>query len=148
MNVICSKVFYDIELKYKELKEFILTVKQGATKDKNSRVALIAIWLYTFRFLFKDKAFAHEKEARLIFHLAESVPSEDYMGHGFAIKYRPKNGYIIPYIEIEVPITCFKSITVGPLIAQLEAKQSLQKFLKSRGYNNVEINCSNVPVRY
>ena len=57
-------------------------------------------------FLMKHPAYEHEKEYRLSV-LKQDMCNED-------IKYREKNGLIIPYTILHIPIEAINGITLGP----------------------------------
>lgn len=147
-NIVSQKVLYNFE--DGRLDDLIIQNKKTAATEPEEAKYNILNALEEIRYVYKDDHFTHEKETRIVIFLPRKKPPKKFEkeGHPFEVKFRTSNNYIIPYIECPIPKDCLSSITIGPLIAQQEAKQSLQKFLKSRGYNNVEINCSNVPVRY
>lgn len=147
-SMFSHEVIYDNQLKREQLKSILSQLANYEEQHPGETWGQLSFVLWMLRFLYKSPAFAHEREVRLILQLTDEPAPKGFNGHPFEIKYREANGYIIPYVEVALPEEYLNSITIGPLIAQQEAKQSLQKFLKSRGYNNVEINCSNVPVRY
>lgn len=64
------------------------------------------------------------------------------------IQYRTKNGVLIPYIEIPFFKETVKEITIGPLVERELAVENLKEFLDLRGYKNIDIKVSNVPIRY
>lgn len=67
---------------------------------------------------FKHAGFIEENESRII------VPQDDK----YEIQYRPRNGMLIPYIEIEIPLDCIKSIQLGPIKDQELAFVSMSDF--------------------
>lgn len=67
---------------------------------------------------FKHDGFIEEKESRII------VPEDDQ----YEIQYRPRSGILIPYIEIELPLDCIKSIQLGPMENQDLAYISMSNF--------------------
>lgn len=67
---------------------------------------------------FKHDGFIEEKESRII------VPESDL----YEIQYRPRNGILIPYIEIKLPLDCIKSIQLGPMENQDLAYISMCNF--------------------
>ena len=91
---------------------------------------------YSFVQMLKNKAFEYENEIRLIGDF-KRVP----------VKFREKNGYIIPYKEIYFSKEQIKSITLGPCQNMDNAEYSLRQFLDSRGFNHVKINKSRIPYR-
>lgn len=102
------------------------------------------------RYLFKHEAFIHENEIRFILRIPHSRT-------GYDIKFRQKNGIIIPYIDLKMEKRFLKRITIGPLIEASKAKNTLGFLLKQRGYeiakdendkNGVYICESTIPIRY
>ena len=91
----------------------------------------------------KNKSFSHESETRLLYTATDCDK----------IKYRVKNNFIISYVEMpprqlngdkKLPI---KSIIVGPGEEQDIVKASISDFIKSKGYNDIEIKSSIIPYR-
>ena len=62
--------------------------------------------------------------------------------------YRTKNGVLVPYIEIPFFKETVKEITIGPLVERELAVENLKEFLDLRGYKDIDIKVSNVPIRY
>lgn len=117
--------------KYKDIKKYII--------EDMVRDLIFNILLYKTNI--KNKNFIHEKETRLLYIYDESAE----------IKYRVKNKLIIPYVEIPIKRTDtkkipIKSIIVGPGEEQNIIRNSIKKYLESRGYN-VEIKLSTIPYR-
>lgn len=88
----------------------------------------------------KLECFSHEKEIRLIYTASDEDEEK--------IQYRTKNGVLIPYIEIPFFKETVKEITIGPLVERELAVENLKEFLDLRGYKNIDIKVSNVPIRY
>lgn len=88
----------------------------------------------------KLECFSHEKEVRLIYTASDEDEEK--------IQYRTKNGVLIPYIEIPFFKETVKEITIGPLVERELAVENLKEFLDLRGYKNIDIKVSNVPIRY
>lgn len=88
----------------------------------------------------KHESFQDEQEYRIIYH---KEPDEK--------KYRVGNSMIIPYIERillddddKLPIS---KIIVGPTPHPELSKYSVESLLKSKGYDNIEVEKSNIPYR-
>ena len=64
------------------------------------------------------------------------------------IKYKVKNGVLVPYLELKFDKAAIEEITVGPLIEQDLAVKNLREFLEQRGYSDVDIKVSEIPIRY
>ena len=92
--------------------------------------------IYTFPQRLKNEAFSYENEIRLIGDFRKAP-----------VKFREKNGYIIPYKEIFFAKEQIKSITLGPCQYMDNAVYSLRQFLDSRGFEHVEIKKSSIPFR-
>lgn len=65
------------------------------------------------------------------------------------IKYRVRNGYITPYVEIRVPKEALKKIVVGPTNNKMLTVQSIYHFLQINGYdiNKIDVVSSKIPYR-
>ena len=88
----------------------------------------------------KESCFAHEQEVRLIYTANPKKKKQ--------IKYKVKNGVLVPYIEVKLMRETVQEITVGPLIEQDLAVKNLREFLEQRGYPDVDIKVSEIPIRY
>lgn len=86
--------------------------------------------------MLKDKAYDYEKEIRLIGDFKDAP-----------IKFREKNGYVIPYKEVYFAKEHIKTIKLGPCMNQGNAEFSLRHFLDSRGFEHVKIEKSEIPYR-
>ena len=103
--------------------------------------------LFEWSLCFKSDKFEHEKEVRVVIYVAEEK-------NDIGIKYRTYNGYIIPYIEIEVSKDLLESVSFGPILLD-ESEKARQKeiminMLKSYNYNVFDgsVNFSEIPVRF
>lgn len=84
----------------------------------------------------KDSAYAYEKEVRL------KATSAD------KILYREKDGLIIPYVTIQLPISCVKEIIIGPTADPIRMKMSISMYLQSKGIDDSLINISHSTIPY
>lgn len=94
--------------------------------------------------VFKDPAFAEEKEWRLI-RLTQ---------HQDQIKFREGRSMLIPYLEIDLRkaaqhlrIPAIRTVTVGPCPNEELARQSVQWLLASEGMSQATVKSSLVPFR-
>ena len=71
---------------------------------------------------FKHDGFAEENEHRII-------RQSEYTNNYNTTKYRAKNNFLIPYIEMEISLDCIKSIQVGPMKNQKLAYKSMREFV-------------------
>lgn len=148
-KVICEvcPVFYEENEQKQLIKEVLLEInkKQHLAKDDSSIRATISMKLTSWKMLFKNSHFNHEKEVRLILKVPRKYKNE------FDIKYRNYLGLIIPYIEIKCDRTSISQVTLGPILGNENQKESqrriLHEMLTEKGYNVVE-KISSIPIRY
>lgn len=133
-----GKIIYDVDKQKQIIKELILEA------DQFQMSSIFLFWfkvcLNRLKYLFKHPCFSHEQEIRLIL----KCPIE---GKEDMIQYRlSERGNYIPYIP--VPITnMFNKIVVSPLLCEQKNITSLERMLKSRGYD-CEIKSSECPIRF
>lgn len=90
--------------------------KQGGSIGPNGYDSMI--YLMHDAAAFKHAGFIEENESRII------VPQDEK----YEIQYLPRNSMLIPYIEIEIPLDCIKSIKLGPMKDQELAFISMSDF--------------------
>lgn len=95
----------------------------------------------------KSQHFEYEKEWRVALYDWDIKPDDIEEKCYRPIRFRSKNGIIIPYKEISLTTNAIKSITLGPRYDLNRCKESLKMFLKSRNINadKIKITQSNVP---
>lgn len=118
---------------------FFVLVALLINKDKNQSEEVINTFLpfQLFMSYAKDPAYKYEDEVRLLIH--SDKDSE--------IKYRVQNSLIVPYIENFFPKEALKTVLVGPTNDMRRTVKSIDRYLKSKGFNDVEIIESKVPYR-
>lgn len=126
----------------KEIEECYEKYKSGFVSLNSIKTVLIQL-LNNCSLIFKNNSFQHEEEIRAVI----TIPKESKKRR-FDIKYRPVNGYIVPYIEVSFPKEIISEITVGPLLKDKIALNTMNDLLKSRGYDSVEVFNSDIPIRY
>ncbi|NQV17142.1 MAG: DUF2971 domain-containing protein [Armatimonadetes bacterium] len=151
-------VIYDNSIKSKIVNEYleilyslckITPLRSNEEIESNKWILPIIKRIFTRLFmtasLTKDKYFESEKEYRFVCNV--DVKSDPSLLH-----FRESNGLIIPYVEVKslfrndkLPII---SITIGPRNSVEKAKTGLRDFLNSKGYTNVKILKSKIPLRY
>ena len=118
------------------------------TSSEEERLKLLSViqdFLNDYQFAFKNTAFQHEREIRAILRIPrESIPG----GQKFEVKYRNSNGYIVPYVEFETLPNVVEKITIAPLLQPEISQRNIREMLKRRGYYNVDVETSAVPVRF
>lgn len=126
----------------KEIEECYEKYKSGFA-SLNSIKTILMQFLNNCSLIFKNSSFQHEEEIRAVITIPKEIKERR-----FEIKYRPVNGYIVPYIEVPFPKEIIKEITIGPLLKDKIALNTVIDLLKSRGYDSVEVLNSNIPIRY
>lgn len=113
---------------------------------------VIGDFLSYYSICFKNNCFSHEKEVRVVLSLPNdplpcAINQKDYK-----IDYRVKDGFFIPYTVMEFPQNLVSSIMIGPLTFSDDVidnqKEILAKMLKAKGYENFDIDHSNIRIRY
>lgn len=127
-------------------------LKGGQERDI---MAMLTKWQYQF----KDHHSAHENEIRaiLFFPKEEVLLLESEQINVPMIKYRTKNGILIPYIDISFDKSALKEIVIAPTLStretngenSIELKMTKEYIQRMRYSNNeVSVSCSTVPARY
>lgn len=91
--------------------------------------------------LFKNPAYSYEEEVRLV----KSNRKTDKN-----ILFRESRGLLIPYMEVEIDVSCVSKIIIGPTKHFEDSKKSIHNYLvSSGGYtgNSDIIVKSSVPLR-
>ncbi|OZM56205.1 hypothetical protein CIB95_12320 [Lottiidibacillus patelloidae] len=109
--------------------------------------------MFIYSIFFKKSPFYQEEEYRvaLLFdNVATNNNSNNH--HKFPVCFRTFNEVLIPYIEVPIlnnegflPI---ESITIGPKNTIDIATEGLKYFLKVKKYDFVDVQKSNIPLRY
>jgi len=149
-----KKVLYDDEEKIKKLDSTILELSKYYDNANQNTIKSIEAFIIRiireFQFSFKHKSFEHEKEVRAILRIPRDnkINKDITESKYFTVKYRDNNGYITPYTEFDFPKNSIREITTSPLLDNDMAVKNLKKMLKSYGYNHVNINSSEIPIRF
>lgn len=87
----------------------------------------------------KNEAYLHEAEMRGVIYCNECS----------RIYFRTRNGYIVPYIEVELPKSALKEIIIGPTDNSDLKELSILHFLQINGYNlnEIKVTRSKIPYR-
>lgn len=145
-------MIYDDEQKDEIIKEAVMQLYNMWKADNNRSEDVIEILshsLWRWGLVFKNNAYQHEQEVRLIF----DIPKTDRMTYG--VKYRTGHGLLIPYITIDYPSSVLQSITVGPF-SNIPEDSTMQEeiighYLSEQGFKYVPnhmIKFSTVPARF
>lgn len=93
----------------------------------------------------KNNSYDYEGEYRCVISLSPH-PAIAMKTPKF-FEYRMSNNNIIPYIKVDVPIKCLKSIVIGPCSNYDMVKMSLKLMMKTYDIPDIDIIKSNVPYR-
>ncbi len=138
---IISKMILDFQ-------PYIFLTSEATSRVKN----IIRSCLTKLKLQYKSHYFEPEKEIRAILYVPQEVPvkADNYTPH--TIKYKTKEGLIIPYVDVILKNKAWLTgTTIGPFIEPNSAKELLYSFLRDKGYNRCgpeDIQTSQVPIRY
>jgi hypothetical protein len=147
--VMGRNVLYDDRLKEELFKKFVEILidyykrhDAGLISDADfEQVKQFAMfYLLTFALLSKDKKYEDEHEFRLITPMLTKNINE--------IEFRVSHDLIIPYIKLSFPIKYIEEIMIGPKRKMRITKDSIRYFLDAKGYNDIKITKSSIPLRY
>ena len=143
-KTILENVIYN-DGKKKELVQQCILDSVENHKDVDNICSDIRNKLYIFKFLFKNECFSTENEVRAIIHIPR-----DGSKHGdkekFEIKFREKEGIIIPFIERRIPISALIGINISPM-ASNDVVESVRDYVVR--YTGIDrVFKSKLPVRY
>lgn len=138
------RVIYDKSQQRDKIRYEIERILKEGNFVKEEYIAQLNNWAIRF----KNEIFRHEREERLICY----VPEEE-MDNGATlddyIQFRIVKGCLVPYLDVLVADkSALKEITIGPLIEEKLAVNTMELFLRLKGYENVDIYTSSAPIRY
>lgn len=161
-HFISGYVIYDKELQEDIIKEeFEHYLRQwkafypGAIEDQSRIAELFMFRILIYSYFFKHPSFKQEEEYRIAF-----FPENFAEGQKAEVKFRPSNGVIIPYIELNLKdITGdrtnlpLKEVWIGPMNKMDNAFLGIDSFLSSLGYDTetpdgTRIMTSVIPLRF
>jgi hypothetical protein len=97
---------------------------------------------------FKHPAFREEKEWRLV---VRPLPGGTDAKKTGKLKFKPSRGMLTPYLELspreDKSLLPIESVRYGPTLERRRAENVLNLFLRQRGYTNVQLHGSEIPVR-
>lgn len=109
--------------------------------------------------LLKNQSYAYEKEVRLFNHVIMTGDADDIVAKAKILpwdekeekmvppKVRVKNGSLIPYREISIPVDYITKIIVGPTSNPSLQCEALKVFLSEMGQERIKVEMSAVPYR-
>jgi len=85
--------------------------------------------LFSFRTHYKHVTFKDEKEYRIVIQIDSTIARQNVM------KFRSRNGLIVPYIEIKLPsiYEAISEIGISPLLKMDKANQGIRLLLREHG---------------
>lgn len=141
------RVIYDDSTKFDIIRKRIKELGDLVhTKEELEIVAdEISYFLLEWAITFKCSDFAYENEVRLLVDVPLSEAEKQ-------VKYRTNNGLIVPYIEVCFPHDILSYVKIGPLSCLPDDNELQRKIVKemlsSRGYRNIDVSSSKVPIRF
>lgn len=145
INVHISHVIYKATEQKRLIKKVLLELNEFYPKiDDKTIIDVLCDRLFKWKLLFKSIKFEHENEVRIIIDVAKDKEN-------IVVKYRTYKGYIIPYIELEIPKNAVASVGLGPLfLNEGERKQQIQileQMLRQQDYDALA-GASEIKIRY
>lgn len=115
--------------------------------DRNVQ-ALINKFLEEHQFKYKHPCFLSEQEFRFVYFRPKKRP-EQMKQKLYEIKYRSRNGILIPYIEIPVESAneYLEQVMLSPMINDSFAIETAKDYLRTCGFKKCEVTSSALPVR-
>ena len=145
INVHMSPIIYKKEDQKNLIKKTVLEISeyyQGF--DDTEFIGILSNRLFKWKLLFKSEKFEHENEVRIIVDVAKNK-------NDINVKYRTYKGYIIPYIELEMPKSVVSTVKLGPLFLDEKGReeqiQILKQMLRQEGYD-AYADASQIKIRY
>ncbi|MBF2754374.1 MAG: hypothetical protein ISN29_03835 [Gammaproteobacteria bacterium AqS3] len=149
------KVAYEKRALEKCAEEFggILQRYKGYWKDKlseenkNAFIEEILEYFVVLRFLYKDSAYKHERESRIL------IPYQDIGEKEHSFDYKPATSHIRKYVDTDALKTknllqSGSIITIGPRVPDLERVRTLFEQLgKQKGLRGPRFVASSIPYR-
>lgn len=148
-----DKVIYDVTEQTKLILEVIESANSFYIKHSNNiesngtivpYIHHIVSTLFSMFIFFKNPCFESEEEYRMVFIMDNDEYKEDGIIH-----HRISNGAFVPFIKLKfdenIPIS---SIKIGPRNNADISIKGMKSLMKSRGYNNIDVKKSNIPLRY
>ena len=84
----------------------------------------------------KHEGYRHEQEVKCKVYKAKEI------------KFRESRGSLIPYVEVDIPISCIEKIIIGPTADAERMQISLEILMRSRNIgSNIKIVPSKIPYR-
>lgn len=107
----------------------------------------------------KHPTYSYEKEVRLFYHLiiegdaddiiakANVEPVDEMFGKYNSPEVRVRNGLLVPYVEIDIPLDCIRAVIVGPTLYPQLQSEALRVLFRKAGIKDIKIEESAIPFR-
>ena len=132
---------------------FISVIKESRKYNQDDKLvrALVSEQLAQWALVFKSQHFSHEEEVRIIIDVGRKTNNGVLQESPIPIKYRDSNGYIIPFIELNLSKNSLRSVTLAPMGYEKDIKDMqktvLEDMLCRYGYQ-AEGHYSEIDMRY
>ena len=146
-------VVYRKEKQKQLISDFIKTIKESRKYNQDDRLVrlLISEQLSQWALVFKNQYFAHEEEVRIVIDVGRKTQNGILQEPPIPIRYRDSNGYIIPFIELNLSKSSLKAVTLAPMGCEKDMKNIqkgiLEDMLCRYGYSAHGYN-SEIDMRY
>lgn len=158
-TVYYGEVLYKESKQYKEISDFFdnleLKLKHNTDESKLSlRTIEIRNFIESKGAFFKNTAFESENEFRIVIGIADARvhrQKDHYAGENnkeIKDEFTTKNGLIIPFLSVKFDYDAINNITISPITEFEIAKDSIRELLNKKSSNKIEINKSNLPIRF
>lgn len=125
-----KNIYYKKDELKQQFKEEDLSCFHKSLKDNKMQIIPDIL---NNRIVYKDSVYSDEKEWRIFKHCPE-------------YDFREKGGLIVPYVEIDIPLSAVDAFIIGPCANYKYSEMSLQMMLdKKLGNNDIKILCSDCP---
>lgn len=126
-----------VEILEKEINNIDEKIYKDIFKDIE---AILYVKILNYAFFFKNYHFKNEEEYRVVFLVNKEYTNE-------LVKYRVREGTIIPYIELKYKKENVSEICISPQNQNDLSQKSIEFFLNGKGYGNVNVFKSDIPFR-
>lgn len=146
------QVIYDRQKQKSMISNFVKDILEKCeSQDLPNACIWIESMLRKWSNIFKEKYFEHEKEVRVVIDVPYEIKNRR-REYAQKIEYRYANGFLIPYIELNISKKDLLCIKFGPMNCEDEKKQEqvkvLEDFLVSRRCWRVGADYSHINIRY
>lgn len=143
---------------YKSYHDVLSEQSENVNPIEQCRVFTARVLLELAPFL-KHPTYSYEEEVRLFYHVIIEGDADDIIAkgdvepmNGMLGKYnlpevRVRNGLLVPYVEIDIPLNCIKTVIVGPTLYPQLQSEALRVLFRRAGIKDIRIKESEVPFR-